>query len=62
MDASTGHLVHQAVFLGDAPRPVTGEFVAQGFGLGDAAERVGLNGLDQTIDALEDRTILAAPA
>ncbi len=62
MDASSSHLVHQAVFPGNTPRPVTGEIMPQWFGFTDTAEGVGLNSLDQAIDAFEEWTILAAPA
>ncbi len=62
MDATSSHLVHQAVFPGNTPRPVTGEFMPQWFGFSDTAEGVGLNRLDQAIDALENRMILTAPA
>src|SRR4249920_3813566 len=48
-------LVDEAVFIGDAARPVAGEVVGEAFGLSDALSRVPRSFLDHAVDALEDR-------
>ena len=46
-DAIILHLIDQAVFLSDSPRPDTGSQVAQWFGFADAMEWIAANGIYQ---------------
>lgn len=57
----TGHLVHQTIFFGDSARPVTREVVTQGLGFSDASERLGRDGSDQAVNALENFLVVRPP-
>lgn len=47
IDALFGDAVYQAMFLGDAPWPATGEEIAEGFRLAGALERIAQHCFDQ---------------
>jgi hypothetical protein len=49
-------LVHKAMFIGDAARPVPGEVVRKALGLSDTLSGVPRSFLDHPVDAPEDRT------
>ena len=53
--------IHQAVLVGDAPGPIPGPFVAQGFRLANADERVILDVGNQPIDTGQEATISLLP-
>jgi hypothetical protein len=48
-------LVHKAVFISDAARPVPGEVVRKALGLSDALAGVPRSFLDHTVDPLDHR-------
>jgi hypothetical protein len=53
--------IDEAMLIVDAPGPVSGQAMLQGFRLADALERSALRFLDERIDAFENLPVRALP-